>query len=95
MRYENVGETLFIDEENDFHATVNYANKGGFNFYIYQNGEKISHVRGNLARIRIDDVKYFDYRYVKPYKMCIYDETLPSSFKHRKDLQYLDDGRND
>ena len=86
LRYENIGETTFTDIENNITAKVNFANKGGFNFHIYQDDEKVSHVKGNLALIRIDGVKYFDYRYVKPYKMCIYDKTLPSSFKHRKDL---------
>jgi len=73
---------------------VNYEHKGGYDFYILQDGEKISHVTGNLGHVKIDGEKYFDHRYVKPYKMCISDQdvALPSSFMYRKDLQYLDDG---
>jgi hypothetical protein len=49
-----------------------------------------------MAYIKVDGKKYFDYRYIKPYKLCILDNnTLPSNFKHRRDLQLLDIGKID
>ena len=39
-----------------------------------------------MGHIRIDGEKYYDFRYVKAYKLCIEDSILGSDFSNRKDL---------
>ena len=39
-----------------------------------------------MGYIRIDGEKYYDFRYVKAYKLCIVKSSLPSDFSNRRDL---------
>ena len=67
-----------------------------FKMDITINEKVVSTIEGSyMGYIRIDGEKYYDFRYVKAYKLFIEDSSLGSDFSKRLDLQLLDEGKCD
>ena len=58
-----------------------------FKMDITINDKVVSTIEGSyMGYIRIDGEKYYDFRYVKAYKLFIEDSSLGSDFSKRLDL---------
>jgi len=96
--HETLGIMDFVDKKNNISAQVRFGKaKGKPSDYIEGeikvDGAIVSKITGTyLGWIEIDGNRYFDYRFLPPFKFHIERSRLGSDFAYRPDLYFLQIG---
>ncbi|CAD8052380.1 unnamed protein product [Paramecium sonneborni] len=98
LRQESINKITFQDKANGLQCIIDIGKvkkktSDYFQADIKCKGQKVSTVFGTyIGFINFDNVRYWDYRYVVPFKIKMEKQPLESDHKNRSDLQSLKAG---
>jgi len=99
--HQTIADMEYTDEENKIYCKIEFGKlkkklTDHIEGTITVNGEPVSQITGNyLGYLDFDGQRYFDYRFVQPFKTKLAQSPLTSDFQYRPDRALLGKGHYD